>query len=415
MGDYSQLAFCTEPVQQRQPLHVSQSFDVLRKSVGGHACGPLQVRVQQRSASRESGGFALCIGAAVGISYALVRTRRRYDHRCAEDKVSTWMRALIEFGVQRPSAALPAGVVAGQEPQRLDLDSEVLKRFESDGVVHIAGALRDWAPFLQEVTDDQLANPSIWSIIGKGGDVYEYLQRNMWMTNDGFRDVLYYSPLGHIFSQLGGTSEVRLSTDMLQVNPQSPLGWHQDIQNGPIDSSHALRFWLAMDSSDAKGTGVPQFLLGSHRNESVSPAATSVDPLTGDLQEFDRRSSFRVEPGDLIVWHVRTIHQLLPCETRRRAWGGTVVTEGAVYAPQGASSAISDLGGHSLEEGLPLEGPYIPRIYPTRLEEEVAPRAARALVRMSVSRIAQNLMPLVQRMLGPMLAVDREKASYLQR
>eukprot|EP00929_Paragymnodinium_shiwhaense_P082996 TRINITY_DN44029_c0_g1_i2.p1 TRINITY_DN44029_c0_g1~~TRINITY_DN44029_c0_g1_i2.p1 ORF type:complete len:445 (-),score=68.68 TRINITY_DN44029_c0_g1_i2:270-1604(-) len=357
-------------------------------------------------------GAALCAGCLGGFGATLLRLRRQRVGQ--PGRKGCQLAAWIDFGVQSPPVSLPEGVVEGQAPQTFEVSPEDIERFRRDGVLHVRGALRSWAPFLQQVTDHQLQNPSIWSVIGKGGDVYEYLQRNLWMTNDGFRDAFYYSPLGHVLAQLCGSAELRLSTDMLQVNPQSPLGWHQDNQNGPIDNAYAVRWWLAMDSSGPGGAGVPEFLVGSHRNASVGPDATSVDGSSGDLPSFSNSTCFEVEPGDLIVWHVRTVHRLLPTDSQRRAWGGTSVVQGAKYAPQGAASAISDLGGHDLEAGMPLSGPYFPRIFPQRLQEETEPRARQQLERMSPKRIASNLQPLFQRMLGPMFSVDLEKASYLE-
>merc|ERR1712216_890261 len=108
----------------------------------------------------------------------------------------------LKFGVQDACVPLPSGVVAGQLPQRLELSESQLEQFEEDGVIMIKGGMKDWVDYLQATTDHQIENPHAWSLVGRMSGMYDYIQRNMWMTNDGFRDFLYYSPLGHALAQV---------------------------------------------------------------------------------------------------------------------------------------------------------------------------------------------------------------------
>lgn len=300
----------------------------------------------------------------------------------------------LQVGVQDPEVALPAGVTAGQAPQELKLTEEQIKQFEEDGVIMIKGGMKAWVKYLQKVTEDQIEKPHLWSLVGRMSGMYDYIQRNMWMTNDGFRDFLYYSPLGHVVSQLGRTEEVRCSTDMLLVNPNRGFGWHQDNQNGPIDFKDAIRWWVAMDACGQDGFGAPEYLLGSHRNESVSSDAVFVNLEDGDLTTFPRKTRYTPEPGDLIVWDSRTIHRIVAppgqkweAGTQRRAIGGTMAKAGATYINKGGASGISDLAGHNQQNGELLGGPYFPRIYPSRVKEEEECRANNGIVGRSPQKI----------------------------
>lgn len=78
-----------------------------------------------------------------------------------------------------------------------------------------------------------------------------------------------------ILAKLGETEEIRLSTDLLMVNPNSGFKWHQDNQNGPVLFDDALRWWVTMDDTPAE-YGAPVYLKGSHKNKSVK----------GDAGEF---------------------------------------------------------------------------------------------------------------------------------
>lgn len=293
----------------------------------------------------------------------------------------------FSFGVQDPGVPLPAGVVAGQAPQRLELTQEQIRQFEEDGVIMIKGAMKEWVEFLQLVTEFQIEKPHVWSLVGRMSGLYDYIQRNTWMTNNGFRDFLYYSPLGHVACQLGQTEEVRCSTDMLLVNPNKGFGWHQDNQNGPIGHQEAIRWWVAMDRCGEADFGAPEYLLGSHDNSSVGSDSVFVNVQDGDLPNFSRKSKFVPEPGDLIIWHARTIHRIVapPGQrwdegTQRRAIGGTLAKAGAIYWNSGGASGISDLAGHSQQNGELLGGPYFPRIFPNRVPEEEAVRGQHKII-----------------------------------
>jgi len=300
----------------------------------------------------------------------------------------------VTAGIQSPPVPLPAGVVAGQMGQRLELTEEQIKQFEEDGVIMIKGGCKEWVDFLRGITEFQIENPHVWSLVGRMSGLYDYIQRNMWMTNDGFRDFLYYSPLGHCLAQLGRTEEIRCTTDMLLVNPNKGFGWHQDNQNGPIDFPNAMRWWVAMDRCGQDDFGAPEYLCGSHRNESVSDDAVFVKLEDGDLSTFERKTKFVPEPGDLIIWDARTIHRIVaPPEnqwvegTQRRAIGGTVAKGGSMYYNKGGASGISDLAGHKQKNGEMLGSPYFPRIYPERVPEEEDLRARGGLVGRSPKKI----------------------------
>jgi len=300
----------------------------------------------------------------------------------------------VQFGIQDPQVPLPPGVVSGQLGQRLDITEEQILQFEQDGVLMIKGGMKDWVEFLRGITDFQIEHPHVWSLVGRASGMYDYIQRNMWMTNNGFRDFLYYSPLGHIVAQLGRTEEVRCSTDMLLVNPNRGFGWHQDNQNGPIGHPDAIRWWCAMDRCGEDDFGAPEYLMGSHRNGSVSDEAVFVKLEDGDLSSFPDKTKFVPEPGDLIIWNSRTIHRILapPGQlwtdgTQRRAIGGTLAKGNTIYFNKGGASGISDLAGHEQQNGQPLSSPYFPRIYPERVLEEVELREQGTLVGRSPKKI----------------------------
>ncbi|CAK0854258.1 unnamed protein product [Prorocentrum cordatum] len=73
----------------------------------------------------------------------------------------------IATGVQDPRVSLPAGVVAGQPPQTLHISEQQVAQFEEDGVIMVKGGLKEWVPYLQAITDHQIENPHVWSLVGR--------------------------------------------------------------------------------------------------------------------------------------------------------------------------------------------------------------------------------------------------------
>jgi len=302
----------------------------------------------------------------------------------------------VQFGVQDPGVPLPVGVERGALPERLTLGPAEVERFEVDGVLLVRGAVSSWVAYLREVVNFQVRNPHSLAVTAslKGG--YEYVQINTWMTNNGIRDFLYYSAVGHVLAQLGRTEEVRISTDNLLVNPRRCLGWHQDAQTGPVDVEDALRFWAAMDPC-RPGLGAPEYILGSHRDGVADRELCFVD-LGGGAEVSSRTREFVIEPGDLLVWHARTVHRLVVQEdgssyadgAQRRVISGTAVKRGARYWRRTKSGVMGDASGHDLRDGDPLQGPYFPRIFPQGVEAERLAREREELVARSPLRVFER-------------------------
>ena len=280
--------------------------------------------------------------------------------------------------------------------------------------------------YLTESTEWQIKHPHIWASPGVASGIYDYIQRSIWTTNEAFANFLYYSPLATILAKLGETEEIRLSTDLLMVNPNSGFKWHQDNQNGPVLFDDALRWWVTMDDTPAD-YGAPVYLKGSHNNKSVKKDAVFVDLEDGDLRsllpansvafvflhlsllspclslrdpptnwladglgdhthththtcrEFPEQLEFRPKAGDMIVWNARTIHKIDGPEnkdwgaSKRRVLGGTGVVAGAKYYGEGRA-LFSDMATHAMKDGDPLSGPQWPRLYPTAVASEVRVR-----------------------------------------
>uniref|UniRef100_A0A7S2B6C9 Phytanoyl-CoA dioxygenase n=1 Tax=Florenciella parvula TaxID=236787 RepID=A0A7S2B6C9_9STRA len=293
-------------------------------------------------------------------------------------------------------------------PADFTITQEQIETLKRDGVVHIPAALSaEWLAYLRAATEWQINNPHIWASPGVASGIYDYIQRSIWTTNDAFANFEYYSPMATILAKLGETEEIRLSTDLLMVNPNSGFKWHQDNQNGPVLFDDALRWWVTMDDTPAE-YGAPVYLKGSHKNKSVKSDAVFVDIESGDLVDYPEQLEFRPKAGDMIVWDARSIHKIDGPESKdwgvmkRRVLGGTGVKKGAVY--MGEDRALfSDMSTHELGDGDILSGPQWPRLYPSAVPSEMQARANG-----ECSRTMEGFL----RMSGNMLASIGEMASW---
>jgi len=286
------------------------------------------------------------------------------------------------FGLQDPGIPMPHGITRDvTPPEKYEITDEQILTLERDGVVHIKGVYdEDWVDYLRKATAHQVDNPHFWAFAGTASKLYDYIQRNVWQTNRAFASFYYHSAVGHILSQLGRTDEIRVSTDLLMVNPNKGFKWHQDNQNGPITADDGLRFWITMDETPAE-YGAPVYLDGSHGNNAVDEQQVFVDIEMEGLEEYkDKQLAFRIMPGDMLIWHPRTVHKVDgPADgvwtSYRRVLGGTVAKGSTFYQDKtGSGGVLSDLGRHGLKQGDKLQSPFFPVIYPRFDEKEAADR-----------------------------------------
>lgn len=286
------------------------------------------------------------------------------------------------FGLQDPQLEMPHGIVKDvSEAETFSITEEQIRTLEEDGVVHIKGVFdEEWVDYLRKATTYQVDEPHFWAFAGTASKLYDYIQRNVWQTNSAFARFYYHSAMGHVLAQCGRTDEVRVSTDLLMVNPNKGFKWHQDNQNGPISWEEGLRFWITMDETP-KDYGAPVYLKGSHKNDAVNDQAVFVDIQQDGLSEYkDKKLEFRTMPGDMLIWHPRTIHKVDgPSDgiwtSYRRVLGGTIAKGGSIYHDKrGSGGVLSDLGRHGLADGEPLRSSFFPIVYPRYDEEEAADR-----------------------------------------
>lgn len=299
-----------------------------------------------------------------------------------QPKVGVWeLLTKWQWGFQDPNIPLPVPVVDGQPPEVCTaVTQEHLDILARDGVVLVKGVLnKPWIDYLRAISDWQIEHPHILALPGVISNLYDYIQRTTWRTNKGFAEFMFYSPVASCLSQIAkcgwfpegdklGYHEIRISTDLLMVNPNKGFKWHQDEQNGPLTAGRgvdtrldALRWWCTMDDAELD-VGTPVYLAKSHENDFMDKDVVFVsDSLISKYEAIE----FRPQAGDMLIWHPKTIHMVQGPkggwgDRKRRVLGGTAAVGECTYEEDMEHA----LGKHGLRQGMPLRSPFFPVIYP---------------------------------------------------
>lgn len=381
---------------------ISTVFVLLAGSASGFApaattstCSASQTtRLFQSSEVAERKGATVTTTADEAVTEVKVPTSTAQKREKVVEEPALWD---YNFGLQDPRLSMPHGIVEGSTPpEKYEITEEQIQILERDGVVHIKGVFDDeWVDYLKKATAFQVDHPHFWAFAGTASKLYDYIQRNVWQTNSAFANFYYHSAMGHVLAQAGRTDEIRVSTDLLMVNPNKGFKWHQDNQNGPIKWEDGIRFWITMDETP-KDYGAPVYLKGSHNNDAVDEGAVFVDIQQEGLEDYrEKLLEFRTMPGDMLIWHPRTIHKVDgPSDgiwtSYRRVLGGTVAKGSTKYQDKrGSGGVLSDLGKHGMEQDDKLDSAFFPIVYPQFNKEEAKMRKAGAVGRSAVDIVSK--------------------------
>lgn len=252
----------------------------------------------------------------------------------------------------------------------------VTARFAEDGVVCIRGLLDPaWIDRLREEIDEAIRSPGPNAKTREGS---RYIVENgLWQRSEGFRDILYQSPLAEAARMVMGSSHARLYNDAMFVKEpgtKDPTPWHQDLPYFLADGPHSCSAWVGLDRAD-RDSGAMSYAIGSHRwGKMFSPIdfAKSTEVLNED-DDFDgmppdidgnpteyETVCFDLEPGDVVFHHLLTLHKAGANNRQdrsRRVYTVRFVGDDAVWKTRRFSTFEF---GVNLNDGDPLEGAPFP-------------------------------------------------------
>lgn len=265
------------------------------------------------------------------------------------------------------------------------LTSELIIRFQQDGVVCIRQLLnKDEIEHLKKGIEHNLSNLSSRAKVASRADDPGFFVEDFctWQSNPYYRDIIFDSRLASTAAQLMQSHTVKLFHDHLLVKEpgtRQVTPWHQDQPYYNIEGTQNCSFWIPVDSVSREST--LEFIKGSHLGPWLMPR-TFMDQQAkwfpeGSLHELPEielsRNEFPIigwdiEPGDVVCFHMLTLHMAGGVEPgkRRRVFSVRFLGDDVVHAPR-AWSTSPDFPGlvDELPAGVSMDHPLFPDLVKT--------------------------------------------------
>ena len=219
-----------------------------------------------------------------------------------------------------------------------------IEEFATVGATVLRGAVdAEWIEALAEGVAHNAANPSKWSHWYTNPDesVGFWTDYVTWTDVPEYRSVVFDSGLGAVAAQLMQSDSARFFHEHVLVKEPGAserTPWHHDQPYYCVDGDQNVSMWIPLDA-------VPEhramrFLAGSHRwdrwfiprkfidHTPYGPESgryellPDIDALVRDDPDAHQVVSFATEPGDIVAFHYRTLHDAPGNESsteRRRA------------------------------------------------------------------------------------------------
>jgi len=260
--------------------------------------------------------------------------------------------------------------------------AEIADAFARDGAVVLHGALTPaQVARLREGIDANLAAPSPRAkIASRPDDPGRFIEDFCtWPDNAAYRDILFGSDLGAMAAALMGSATARLYHDHMltkEAGARQRTPWHQDQPYYNIAGRQTCSFWIPVDPVPRAAT--LEFAAGSHRGPWLMPrsfldaqARWFPEGSLADLPDIEAdRGAHRIlgwalEPGDVVAFHMLTLHAAAGSATRRRVFSARYIGDDVVHAPR-AWATSPDFPGlaDDLPAGAPMDHPLFPVVWP---------------------------------------------------
>jgi len=254
--------------------------------------------------------------------------------------------------------------------------------FARDGAVCLRGVLgADMVELLRQGIDDNIAAPSPRAkIASRADDPGRFIEDFCnWQTHAAYRRVIFESGLGEIAAGLMGSLAARLYHDHMltkEAGTLQPTPWHQDQPYYNIEGRQTISFWIPVDPISRAAT--LNFVAGSHKGPWLMPrsfmdaqAKWFPDGSLVDLPdiEADRGAwpivGWALEPGDVICFHMLTLHSSGGADRRRRVFSVRFLGDDVTHAPRAWPTSPEFPGLEAeLPPGAPMDHPLFPIVWP---------------------------------------------------
>lgn len=258
--------------------------------------------------------------------------------------------------------------------------------YERDGVVCLRGAFDAvWVGILCEAVERDLLKPGPHATnFAEGSSSGRFFgDMFMWRRDNDFRLAATTSPAGEIAAALMQSEKVDFFYDQLFVKEPGtahPTPWHQDQPYWPVTGRQITSVWIALDDID-HSNGAVEFIAGSHRwginyrptpfrkgheAKFTSSDLVQIPDIDADRGKYDIRS-WKMEPGDCLVFHAMIVHGAPGNDTpgaRRRGLSLRYTGDDARYDPRPGTFQFPYTP--DLAAGAPMTCDLFPRVWPRR-------------------------------------------------
>ena len=242
--------------------------------------------------------------------------------------------------------------MSNHDPTPIVRESSI-SEFEINGAVCLRNAfdvqwLDTLATGLEKNFEDPGPDNTVYTEAGKPGGFYDDYCN--WQRIPEYRDFVMHSPAAEIAGRLTRSDTARIYHEHVLVKEpgtQEVTPWHHDITYYGVDGDQLCSIWLPLDPVPKRAC--PEFIAGSHRTgklyyprlfinqQNYADGAEGFESIPDIDQNRERYSilSWELNPGDCIVFHMRTIHgapATTGVRTRRRGFSTRWLGDDARFA-----------------------------------------------------------------------------------
>ncbi len=264
------------------------------------------------------------------------------------------------------------------------IDEDDVGAYERDGAVCLRQQFdARWVERLRAAVERDLAAPGPHATNFADGSTPGtfFGDMFMWRQDADFRAAALRSPAPAIAARLMRSASVDFFYDQLFVKEPGtahPTPWHQDQPYWPVKGWQIASIWIALDTID-RSNGAVEFIAGSHKwgvnyrptpfrkgheIKFTSSDLVAIPEIDADRSRFDIRS-WRMEPGDCLVFHAMIVHGAPGNDTpgaRRRGLSLRYTGADARYDPRPGTFQFPYTP--NLASGAPMSCNLFPRVWP---------------------------------------------------
>ena len=260
------------------------------------------------------------------------------------------------------------------------ISPDEVRAYQEDGAVYLPGLFKDWVEPIREGIERNMREPGPYASEnlkpGEGGRFFDDYCN--WQRIPEFVEIVQRSPAAEAAAALMQSKSAQLFHDHVLVKEPGTAKatpWHQDAPYYFVDGDQSVSFWVPVDPVE---DATLRCIAGSHRwPKLVLPVRWLSDanfyadsdayiPVPNPDAEPDkyRVLEWKMQPGDAVAFHYRTVHGARGnfTDRRRRAFSLRFVGDDARYGERPGRTS-PPFPGHAMQAGQRLREDWFPVIW----------------------------------------------------